>query len=264
MSLSKCARFVWAVLLAAAITAAMGGWAAPGARAATTGEIIVSAAVSLKDTLDEISSLYQRANPGVIVRLNLGASGTLQQQIQQGAPVDAFISASPQEMNGLASKGLLLAGTRRDLVRNRVVLIVPSGKSPVGSFQDLNRPEVRRIAIGEPQTVPAGMYAQQVLTHVGIYDRLRPKFVFAKDVRQVLTYVAGGNVDAGIVYATDANASRKVKVVATAPEDWHSPVIYPVAVLKAAPHTTGARNFEAFLFGPQARAIFTKYGFIAE
>jgi molybdate transport system substrate-binding protein len=266
MKLSKSVRAVWAIVLAAAmaaaIVAAMGGWATPSARAATSGEVVVSAAVSLKDALDEIARLFQSQYPDAKVRFNLGGSGTLQRQIEQGAPVDVFISASPEEMDALASKGLLLAGTRHDLLENRVVLIVPSGQSLVATFQDLTKPAVKQIAIGEPQTVPAGMYAQQVLTHLGLYDRLKPRFIFAKDVRQVLTYVASGNVDAGVVYATDAKVTNKVRVVATAPDGSHSPVIYPVAILQSAPDAAGAKEFEAFLLGAQARQVFAKYGFI--
>ena len=115
--------------------------------------------------------------------------------------------------------------------------------------------------MGEPRTVPAGKYAQEVLTHLGLYDRLKPKYILGRDVRQVLTYVATGNTDAGIVYATDAQTSKKVKVVATAPEDSHSPVIYPVAIIKGAKNSGGARDFENFLLGSQARAVFQKYGF---
>ena len=261
MKFCKYVRALWAIALAIVMAAAMAGWAAPSARAAT-GEVIVSAAVSLKDALDEIAQLYRSRNRGANVRLNLGGSGTLQRQIEQGAPVDVFISASPQEMDALAAKALLLAGTRHNLLENRVVLIVPSGESPVANFKDLVKPEVKQMAIGEPQTVPAGMYAQQVLMHLGLYDRVKPKFIFAKDVRQVLTYVASGNVDAGIVYATDAKVTSKVTVVATAPEGSHSPVIYPVAIMKNAPDAAGAKEFEAFLLGPQAKEVFAKYGFI--
>ena len=267
---SKWVRLALAVLFATVAASAVAGAtqavgrAATGARAATAAkdEIIVSAAVSLKDALDEISGLYQRSDPGLTVRLNLGGSGTLLRQIEQGAPVDVFISASPEEMNALASKGLLLPGARRDLVMNRLVLIVPLGKSLVESFQDLEKPGVKHIAIGEPQTVPAGKYAQQVLTHFGIYDRLKPKFVYGKDVRQVLAYVETGNVDAGIVYATDALSSHRVNTVATAPDASHSPVVYPVALLDGSKNPATAREFEMFLFGTSARAIFQKYGFV--
>src|SRR5215469_4025683 len=193
--------------------------------------LTVSAAISLKDALDEIQGAFQSANSDTTLHFNFGASGTLQHQIEQGAPVDLYISAAPAQMDALASESLLVQGTRKDLLRNAVVLIAPRNRKMIASFQDLIVPGIKVIAIGEPQTVPAGSYAQQVLTYFGLYDKLRPKYVFAKDVRQVLTYVETDNADAGIVYATDARGSNRVSVVATAPEDSHAPVIYPVAVL---------------------------------
>jgi molybdate transport system substrate-binding protein len=224
-------------------------------------ELTVSAAISLKDVLDEIARLYHARKPDTVLHFNLGASGTLQRQIEQGAPVDVFISASPGEMDALESKGLIQPGTRKDLARNHIVLIVPTGKTGISGFQDLTRPEVKLIAMAEPQTVPAGKYAKEVLDHLGIYEQLKPKCVLGKDARQVLTYVVRADVDAGIVYATDAQTSQQVKVVATAPEGFHSPVIYPVAVIKDSKNSGGARDFESFLLGPQARPVFQKYGF---
>jgi molybdate transport system substrate-binding protein len=225
-------------------------------------EITVSAAISLKDALDEISHLYTSEHPDAEVHFNLGGSGTLQRQIEQGAPVDIFISASRKEMDSLQSQGLMAPDTRKDLVRNGVVLIVPSGRASISRFQDLTNAAVKTVALGEPQTVPAGKYAQEVLTHFGIYDQLKPKLVLAKDVRQVLTYVETGNADAGIVYATDAKISKKVTVVATAPEDSHSPVVYPAAVIKDSKNPAGAKAFLEFLAGEKARTVFQKYGFI--
>jgi molybdate transport system substrate-binding protein len=224
-------------------------------------ELTVSAAISLKDVLDKVAQRYRVERPDTVIHFNLGASGTLQRQIEQGAPVDVFISASEDQMNSLELKGLLLPGTRRDLVKNAVVLIVPKGKTGISSIQDLVQPEVKVIAIGEPQTVPAGKYAQEVLTHFHLYDQLKPKFVLGKDVRQVLTYVITGNADAGIVYATDAMTTREVTVVATAPEDSHSPVIYPVAILKNSKEADEAKRFLDFLTGTKAQDVFQKYGF---
>jgi molybdate transport system substrate-binding protein len=224
-------------------------------------ELTVSAAISLKDVLNEAAQLYRSEKPDTVIHFNLGPSGTLQHQIEEGAPVDIFVSASEDQMNSLEFKGLLLPGTRKDLVRNTVVLIVPKGKDGISSFQDLARPEVKHIAIGEPQTVPAGKYAQEVLTHFQLYQQLKPKFVLAKDVRQVLTYVITGNVDAGIVYATDAKGSPEVSAVATAPEDSHSLVIYPAAVLKNSKEPSGAKRFLDFLAGEKAQGVFEKYGF---
>jgi molybdate transport system substrate-binding protein len=224
-------------------------------------ELTVSAAISLKDALEELASQYKREQPGIQIHLNLGGSGTLQRQIEQGAPVDIFVSASPKEMDSLESQGLLLPGTRRNIVRNELVLIVPADTAFVSDFLALAKPAVKTIAIGEPQTVPAGKYAQEVLTHFGLYEQLKPKLVLAKDVRQVLTYVETGNADAGMVYATDAKISKKVSVVATAPKDSHSPVLYPAAVIKNSSNPAAAKNFLEFLAGEKARAIFERYGF---
>jgi molybdate transport system substrate-binding protein len=224
--------------------------------------LTISAAISMKDSLDEVQRDFTAANPSIIVACNYGASGTLQLQIEQGAPVDVYISASPKQMDVLERKGLLLPGTRKNLLRNEIVLVVPKdSRSRVFSFQDLTRPDVKQIALGEPTTVPAGEYAKEVLTYLGIYGVVKPKAVLAKDVRQVLTYVETGNVDAGIVYSTDAASSSKVKVVATASEKSHAPAIYPVAAIKNSKEPAAARAFEDFLFGAKARAIFQKYGF---
>jgi molybdate transport system substrate-binding protein len=225
-------------------------------------DLTVSAAISLKDALDTIKQAYASQAPGVSISMNYGASGTLQLQIEQGAPVDVYISAAPKQMDALESKGLLLEGTRRDLLRNEIVLIIPQGSTlGIKTFQDLLKADVKRVALGEPVTVPAGKYAQETLIHLGIYDQVNAKAVLAKDVRQVLTYVETGDVDAGIVYRTDALSSNKVKIVAAAPADSHEPVIYPVAIIKTTKAPAAAKAFEDFLAGPRARAIFEKYGF---
>jgi molybdate transport system substrate-binding protein len=225
-------------------------------------ELTVSAAISLKDSLDAVKGLYTTANPNISILTNYGASGTLEIQIEQGAPVDVFLSAAPKQMDALDAKGLLLESTRKELLRNEIVLIVPTDSSlQISSFQDLTHANVGKVALGEPTVVPAGQYAKEVLTNLGIYDAVSSKAVLAKDVRQVLTYVETGNVDAGIVYATDALSSSKVRVVAQAPENSHSPVIYPVAAIKSSKNPAAARAFTNFLSGPQARAVFQKYGF---
>jgi molybdate transport system substrate-binding protein len=245
------------LLLVALPTFSAGG---PPQRAKT--ELTVSAAISLKDALDEIVRDYTAQHPDVSIATNYGASGTLQLQIEQGAPVDVYLSAAPAQMNALEMKGLLLDGTRKDLLRNEIVLIVPKDSTvSVTSFQDLLKPDVKKVALGEPVAVPAGKYAQEVLTHLGIYPQVNAKAVLAKDVRQVLTYVETGDVDAGIVYLTDAMSSSKVKVVAKASADSHAPVIYPVAVIKNSKNPAAAKAFEDFLSGPQASGIFQKYGF---
>lgn len=251
-------KYLLPILLLIAVAGASVGAPPPQARQEA---LTVSAAISLKDALNAISPLFAKSHPEVTIHYNLGASGTLQQQIQQGAPVDVYISASPDQMDALDKQGLLLSGTRRDLARNTVVLVVPANSSGLSNFNDLRSGRVKVVAIGEPQTVPAGKYAQEVLTHLGLYDSLKAKFVFAKDVRQVLTYVASGDADAGIVYATDAKTTSKVRVVAMAPEDSHSPVVYPVAVLKDSKNASVAQAFVVFLHSSAAKSIFEKFGF---
>ena len=253
-------RTLFTVLLMIALAASICPLGAASAQN-NPSSITVSAAASLKDALDAIAPAFAKERPNITIHYNLGASGTLQQQIQQGAPVDVYISASPAQMDSLDKQGLLLPGTRRNLLRNRLVLIVPAGSSQVSDFKDLLKPSIKTVAIGEPQTVPAGKYAQDVLTHFGLYQSLTPKLALAKDVRQVLTYVASGNADAGIVYATDAKITNQVKVTATAPEDSHAPIVYPVAVLKDTKNAEAAKSFVAFLSSPAAQSTFEKFGF---
>jgi molybdate transport system substrate-binding protein len=262
--IKRASHWAGAVLLTLALTLTAGGsLAARPSPQAAKADLTVSAAISLKDALDEIKQAYVSANPGVSIAINYGASGTLQLQIEQGAPVDIFLSAAPKQMDALDAKGLLLPGSRRDILRNEVVLIVPKDSAAkISSFQDLTRPDIKKIALGEPAAVPAGQYAKQTLTTMGIYDAVNAKAVLAKDVRQVLTYVETGNVDAGIVYSTDALSSTKVKVVATAPPNSHDPVIYPGAVIKTSKSAQAAIAFLDSLRGPQASAIFQKYGFV--
>lgn len=232
-----------------------------GRVAVSSVSLTISAAISLQNALQDIAALYHKAHPNVAIRLNVGASGTLQRQIEQGAPVDLFLSAAESEMDGLESKGLILRETRKNLLTNSVVLIVPKGHTNIRRLQDLAKPDVKIIAIGNPQSVPAGKYAQQVLTHFGLNNKVASKLVLAKDVRAVLTYVATGNADAGIVYETDAMTTDQVTVVATAPPGSHQPVIYPVAVLATSRDTAAAKAFQDFLLGPESAAVFRKYGF---
>lgn len=223
--------------------------------------LTVSAAISLKDALDELGSSYEQSHPGAKITFNYGGSGTLQHQIEQGAPVDIFLSAAAKQMDALESKGLIVAGTRRSVVANEVVLVVPATSGGVHNFQDLTRPEVKIVALGEPETVPAGMYARQLLDHLGLLAAVEKKAVYAKDVRQVLTYVETGNADAGIVYQTDARISEKARIVATAQAASHDPIVYPAAVVKNSNDVASARAFLEFLAGPEARAVFAKHGF---
>ena len=224
-----------------------------------SGELLVSAAASLTDAMNDIAKAYNAEQKDVKVTFNFGSSGSLQQQIEQGAPADIFLSAATKQMNALDDKGLIIKDTKKNLLKNRMVLVVPKGSTNIKDFSDLTKAKV--IALGEPESVPAGKYGQELLTKLGLWDKLSSKMVYAKDVRQVLAYVESGDADAGIVYRTDALISDKVKIAATADEKLHSPVVYPGAVIKASKNPQAARDFVQFLSSDKAETIFEKYGF---
>jgi molybdate transport system substrate-binding protein len=223
--------------------------------------LTVSAAASVTDGVKETEAAYKQSHANVEFINNFGSSGTLSAQIDQGAPADVFLSAASKPMDDLESKGLIAAGTRRNLLRNSLVLIAPLG-SPLRDFQELTDNSIHVIALGDPGNVPAGQYGRQTLVALHLLDKLNTKIVLAKDVRQVLTYVETGNADAGLVYATDALTSTKVRVVAAAPETSHEPIIYPAAVVKESHSEEAARKFIEYLASPAAQAIFQKHGFI--
>lgn len=260
-------RILWILigLLAVALLAAgCGGGAkpAPAAPAAQLVELNISAAVSLKDALTEIQANYQRKSPNVKLVYNLGASGALQKQIEQGAPADIFISAAPKQMNDLEAKSLINKASRKNLVENKLVLVVPENSALVlNKFEDITNAKVQKFSMGETATVPAGQYGQQVLQKLGLWEGVKDKVVYAKDVRTVLTYVATGNVEAGIVYKTDAVSGAKVKIAATAPEGSHQPIVYPAAILSRTKQPKAAEEFLAYLAGPEGKAVFEKHGF---
>ncbi|QEI39651.1 Molybdate-binding periplasmic protein [Dolichospermum sp. UHCC 0315A] len=230
--------------------------------AQSNNNLLISAAASLKEALEEIKPLYQQSKPNVNINYNFGSSGALQQQIEQGAPADIFISAAKKQVDALEQKGLLVPGTRNIIAKNRLVLVVPKNVVGITSFYSLKDAKVKKIAIGEPRSVPAGQYAQQVLEKLKIWSEIKSKLVFANNVRQVLASVESGNADAGLVYITDAKISDKVKVVVTADEKYHSPIIYPLAVVKRSKNVDAAKEFSQFLSSNQAKTVFKKYGFI--
>lgn len=222
--------------------------------------LTISAAASLQGALGEVEAVYFAGHPKVDFRNNFGSSGTLAREIEQGAPVDAFLSAAAKPMDDLESKGLILAETRENILHNSLVLIAPLG-SKLQSLAGLADRSTRLIAIGDPASVPAGQYAQQTLIALHLNDQVKGKLVLGKDVRQVLTYVETGNADAGFVYATDARMSGRVREVATVPESAHEPIVYPAAVVKTSTNSAAARTFVEFLASPEAKAIFTRNGY---
>ncbi|HYH02818.1 MAG TPA: molybdate ABC transporter substrate-binding protein [Bacillota bacterium] len=224
--------------------------------------LIVSAAASLQAPLATIGQLYRKVNPEVKVVVNFGSSGALRQQIEQGAPVDLFFPASTRDMDSLAKNQLILTPTRIDLLKNSMVLIVSPGGAWIKTFRDLISEKLVQIALGKPESVPAGRYAQEIFNYLGIWKQVQAKAVFAKDVKQVLTWVATGNVDAGMVYSTDALDVSGVKIVRVAPENSHSPIIYPVAVVKSSLYPREAKSFLNFLSSAKAKQLFLKFGFL--
>ncbi len=258
--------YLMVILLSAALVlAGCGGakQAAPPAAELQQAELTVSAAVSLKDALAEIQKNYQAKYPNIKLNYNLGASGALEKQIEEGAPADIFISAAAKQMDDLDKKGLIKKETRKNLVENQLVLITgKESKIQLAGFEDLTKSEVGKFAVGAPESVPAGQYAQQVLKKLNIWDQVTPKAVQAKDVRTVLTYVETGNVDAGIVYKTDAASSDKIKIVATASAETHDPIVYPIAVIANTKQNKAAEDFAAYLEGAEAQTVFAKYGFM--
>lgn len=224
--------------------------------------LLVAAAASLQSVLQDISPLYTQVNPSQTISYTFASSGALQRQIEQGAPVDIFISAASQQINALNEKGLLIPDTIKDLLTNQLVLIVPkSATETLSEFQQLTQPRVRRIAIGEPRSVPAGQYAAEVLENLGILEQVQPKLVLGNNVRSVLAGVESGDVDAGIVYLTDAKNSDRVVIAAVAEEYLHSPIRYSMAVLASSQSPDAAQQYIDFLQSPTARAVFEHYGF---
>ncbi|MFZ4774876.1 MAG: molybdate ABC transporter substrate-binding protein [Terrimicrobiaceae bacterium] len=228
---------------------------------ADTITLTVSAAVSLKAPLETLKAEFEKTNPGLGILYNFGSSGSLQQQIVHGAPADVFISAAAKQMDDLERAGLVLSGSRFVLLANTIVLIAPAGSTGPGGFDGLTAESVKTIAIGEPKSVPVGMYAMEIFAHLGLEAGVKNKLVFAKDARQVLFYLESGNADAGIVYGSDAIGSKSVRIVATAPVGSHNKVEYPAAVIEASGNPGEATAFLDFLRSPWAEALFKSAGF---
>ncbi len=225
-------------------------------------EIIVSAAVSLTDALKEIGKAYESKSKNR-VRFNFGASPELARQIDEGAPVDLFFSADLEKMDILVKKGRIDPATRRNLLSNQLVLVVPSdSKLTVRSPKDLLRPEIKRIALAQPETVPVGIYSRRYLESEGLWERAASKIVPVLDVRATLAAVESGNVDAGFVYKTDAAISKKVKVVYEVAMDKGPKILYPVAVIRESKRKETARDFLQFVYGKSGKSTFEKYGFV--
>lgn len=239
------------------------GWvAAAGAVEAAAPVVRVAAAASLADALKEIGTAFSEST-GVKVELNLGASNALVRQIAAGVPADVFISADSAKMDELAAEGLIEPGSREDQLSNTLVVVVPADSAlKIREAKDLTGAGVQRLVTGDPQAVPVGVYARQYLEKLGVWDRISPKLVAAPSARAALAAVESGNIDAGIVYQTDARMSKKVRVALEIPADEGPKITYPMAALKAAAAPALARRYLDHLDTAASRLVFEKFGFI--
>ena len=241
------------ILLSLALAAASLG--------AHSAELTVSAAASLTNAYKELAPAFEAANPGTKLLFNFAASDALLAQISKGAPVDVFASADQETMDKAAAQNLLVVGSRRNFANNALVLITPAdGAVHLTALADLQKPEVKRIALGKPEGVPAGRYAKGALEAAKLWTAIEPKAVFATNVRQALDYVARGEVEAGFVYATDAAVQKdKVKVAFSVPTEVS--ISYLVAIVAGGPNAEAARKFVDYLMSSAGQTVLAKYGF---
>lgn len=225
-------------------------------------ELLISAAASLTDVMGELKESYIKLNPNTKLTFSFAGSGSLQAQIEEGAPVDVFISAAEKQMNALEEKDLILKDTRKTLLVNKVVLITPSdNKLNLSNFEDITNEDIDKIAIGDPTNVPVGQYSEEIFNNLDMMDTIKPKLIFGNDVRTVLTWVEADEVDCGLVYATDAYTTDKVSIIDKAPEGSHKAVTYPVAVVGDSKEVEESKKFIEFLSSDEAKDIFENYGF---
>jgi molybdate transport system substrate-binding protein len=230
--------------------------------AACADNILVSAAASLTDSLKEIARAYQSKSKNKVT-FAFASSSTLARQIEAGARADVFFSADLQTMDSLGKNGRLEPGTRKQLLSNQLVIVVSADlPTVVNSPQDLLNSRVRKIAVAEPSSVPAGVYSKTYLESLGLWDKIKPKIVPVLDVRATLASVESGNVEAGFVYKTDAASSKKVKTVFEVPIGKGPKIIYPVAILKDSKSKAAAKEFLNVMVSPSGLDVFRRYGFV--
>ncbi len=229
---------------------------------ALAADLVVSAAASLSNAFGDMGKAYEAKHPDDKIVLNFAASDVLLKQIEQGAPADVFASADEVTMDKASDSKIVDQSTRKDFAANSLVLIVGVNAKAPHALDDLTAAEYQHIAIGNPDSVPAGRYAKQALTSAKLWDKLQPRTVPAQNVRQALDYVARGEAQAGFVYATDAQTQRdKVQVAMTVPTS--TPVRYPIAVTSKSQRAESANDFVAFVVSPEGAAVLKKYGFSA-
>lgn len=222
--------------------------------------VLVFAAVSLSDALNQIATDFQRET-SISVQYNLQGSSALARQIEAGAPADLFFSADEEKMNQLQEKNLIDTSSRISLLSNVLVIVTASDNSGVNTPADLGNARVESIAIAQPDSVPAGIYARRYLENIGLWETLTPKIIPTENVRAALAAVAAGNAEAGFVYRTDATTSPRVRIAYEIPESDAPSITYPVAILREASNKNAARQFLSYLRSSAAGAVFEKYGF---
>ena len=226
-------------------------------------EITVSAAISLKNAFEEVGKIFEEKHPRTRIRFNFGASGDLARQTEGGAPVDVFAPAAPRDMDELDRKGFITSGTRMNFAGNSLVLVKSRmSRIRMELFEDLQKAEVKKIVIGNPKSVPAGRYAEEVLQYLHLREVVKEKLVLAEHVRQALDYVARNEVDAAMVYSTDAMIRPdEVRIVIKAPDKSHQPIVYPIAIVKGSKNQSLAKEFIALVLSAEGKKVLNKYGF---
>ncbi|MFW5987314.1 MAG: molybdate ABC transporter substrate-binding protein [Methanohalophilus sp.] len=251
-----------------AVVAMMGAYlvnsTASSAQESNREQITVSAAASLTESYREMVKQFEADNPDIDVNLNLASSGSLRMQIEGGAPIDVFASASREDMDILDTKDMIDADSRQDFAHNCLVMIAPAGTDQIENIEDLDSAEITKIVLGNPENAPAGRYAKQGLEEAGFWKAIEGKTVFAENVKQVLVYVERGEVDAGFVYMTDAQSSEgdNIRIVGEVPVD--ADISYPVAILADSEDKKASRKFIDFVTGPEGKSILEEYGFKVE
>jgi len=233
----------------------------PGCARRSGTSLTIGAAISLQPVLDSAVARYALVEPDVDILVSYAGSGTIRHQITFGAPIDVFLSAASDHVDSLEAGGYLLPGSRTTLATNTLVLVLSLRRPPVAELSDLRLPGVAKIAIGEPDIVPAGRYAYQTLERSGLLSEVKDRLVFTKDVQQALVYVRTGTVDAGFVYASDVRGSTPVRVIAAVPDSLHDPIVYEGAVTARSPHPEAGRRFLEYLVSQEVRPRFEALGF---
>jgi molybdate transport system substrate-binding protein len=227
-------------------------------------ELMVSAAASLTAVFTEIGAAFDEENDAQTV-FNFAPAGTLQKQIEAGAPVDVFASAAMKQMDALLEGGLVDEASVKVFAGNEMVIIVPADSNlGISSFEDLAKADVKKVTTGDPAVSPYGVAAEEILTRLGLFDQVKPKEIYPANIQAAVEYVAKGEVDAGIIFATEARAGGdRVRIAVTSDPSWHGAIVYPIAVVGASKNKALAQAFVDFVAGPEGQAILLNYGFLA-